>query len=207
MVSYESVKCFDAEEYEFNRYRSAVDEYLGAEYHVLSSLRLLNICRNIAFITGLLATCFLCVYQMCVGQRDVSRFVSLLTYVAQLQGPLAFFRTVYSSIQSTLTYAERMAELFRVRPTVVDSSRAKPLATCRGDVMFRQANAKWIYLPPHTGHDTLLSRVSPAQASLPSSDYCTVSTTSRKVSCSLTGMMCRTLQQILCELLCSSARH
>ncbi|KAJ5094193.1 hypothetical protein N7456_010054 [Penicillium angulare] len=137
MVSYETVKYFNAEQYEFDRYRDAVGTFQKAEYHVLFSLTLLNTCQNTVFMLGLLTTCFICAYQVSTGQREVGRFVSLLTYMAQLQGPLNFFGTFYRSIQSALINAERMLELFREQPTVVDSSRATPLAMCKGDIRFQ----------------------------------------------------------------------
>lgn len=137
MVSYETVKYFNAEQYEFDRYRGAVGDYQKAEYHVLFSLTLLNTCQNTVFMMGLLVTCFISAYQVSIGQRDVASFVSLLTYMAQLQGPLNFFGTFYRSIQSALINAERMLELFREQPTVVDSPRATPLAMCKGDIRFQ----------------------------------------------------------------------
>ncbi|KAJ5232224.1 ABC transporter integral membrane type 1 [Penicillium chermesinum] len=137
MVSYETVKYFNAEQYEFDRYRGAVGDFQKAEYHVLFSLTLLNTCQNTVFMLGLLLTCFICAYQVSIGQRDVAQFVGLLTYMAQLQGPLNFFGTFYRSIQSALINAERMLELFREQPTVVDNPRAAPLAVCKGDIRFQ----------------------------------------------------------------------
>ncbi|PVH90202.1 hypothetical protein DM02DRAFT_683772, partial [Periconia macrospinosa] len=46
MVSYETVKYFNAEAYEFNRYRDAVNKYQKAEYQVLFSLNLMNVSQN-----------------------------------------------------------------------------------------------------------------------------------------------------------------
>ncbi|KAJ5986284.1 hypothetical protein N7451_010649 [Penicillium sp. IBT 35674x] len=143
MVSYETVKYFNAEQYEFDRYRDAVGTFQKAEYHVLFSLTLLNTCQNTVFMMGLLTTCFICAFQVSTGQRPVSKFVSLLTYMAQLQGPLNFFGTFYRSIQSALINAERMLELFREQPTVVDSPRAVPLAACKGDIRFQ--NVEFAY--------------------------------------------------------------
>ncbi|KAF3387287.1 Heavy metal tolerance protein [Penicillium rolfsii] len=137
MVSYETVKYFNAEQYEFQRYRDAVGEFQKAEYHVLFSLTLLNTCQNTVFMMGLLLTCFIAAYQVSTGQRKVGQFVTLLTYMAQLQGPLNFFGTFYRSIQSALINAERMLELFREQPTVVDSPYATPLAMCKGDIKFQ----------------------------------------------------------------------
>lgn len=136
MVSYETVKYFNAEQYEFNRYRNAVQDYQGAEYHVLFSLTLMNTCQNTVFMIGLLITCFIAAYQVSTGERKVGDFVALLTYMAQLQGPLNFFGTFYRSIQSALINSERMLELFREQPTVVDHPHAQPLTKCRGDIVF-----------------------------------------------------------------------
>lgn len=136
MVSYETVKYFNAEDYEFGRYRGAVTDFQQAEYHVLFSLTLMNTCQNTVFMIGLLVTCFIAAYQVSLGQRPVGDFVSLLTYMAQLQGPLNFFGTFYRSIQSALINAERLLELFREQPTVVDSPKAAPLPACKGDIKF-----------------------------------------------------------------------
>lgn len=136
MVSYETVKYFNAEEYEFGRYRGAVSDFQKAEYHVLFSLNLMNTSQNTVFMMGLLIACFIAAYQVSLGQRDVGQFVSLLTYMAQLQGPLNFFGTFYRSIQSALINSERLLELFREQPTVVDSPYAKPLPLCKGDITF-----------------------------------------------------------------------
>lgn len=136
MVSYETVKYFNAEEYEFGRYRGAVSDFQTAEYHVLFSLNLMNTSQNTIFMLGLLIACFIAAYQVSLGQRNVGQFVLLLTYMAQLQGPLNFFGTFYRSIQSALINSERLLELFREQPTVVDRSNARPLPLCGGDISF-----------------------------------------------------------------------
>ncbi|KAF9885727.1 hypothetical protein FE257_012612 [Aspergillus nanangensis] len=136
MVSYETVKYFNAEDYEFGRYRGAVSDYQKAEYHVLFSLNLMNTSQNTVFMLGLLISCFIAAYQVSLGQRDVGQFALLLTYMAQLQGPLNFFGTFYRSIQSALINSERLLELFREQPTVVDMPYAKPLDECDGDIRF-----------------------------------------------------------------------
>ncbi|ODM18914.1 hypothetical protein SI65_05531 [Aspergillus cristatus] len=136
MVSYETVKYFNAEDYEFGRYRNAVKDFQKSEYHVLLSLTFMNTCQNTVFMLGLLITCFVAAFQVSTGQRPVGQFVSLLTYMAQLQGPLNFFGTFYRSIQSSMINSERMLELFREQPTVVDKPNANPLPGCNGDITF-----------------------------------------------------------------------
>ncbi|KAG8623443.1 hypothetical protein KVT40_008419 [Elsinoe batatas] len=140
MVSYETVKYFNAEQYEFKRYRDAVGKFQGAEYHVYLSLNFMNVTQNLVFMVGLMISCFIAAYQVTNGQLKVGDFVVLLTYMAQLQGPLNFFGTFYRMIQSAMINSERMLELFKESPTVVDKPTAKPLATCEGDIRFNDVH-------------------------------------------------------------------
>jgi len=143
MISYETVKYFNAEAYEFDRYREAVSKYQVAEYKVLLSLNLMNVVQNLVFVFGLLVLCFIAAYQVTTGQRKVGKFVAMLTYMAQLQGPLNFFGTFYRMIQSAMINSERMLELFKEKPTVVDSPTAKKLLSCEGSLKF--SSVKFAY--------------------------------------------------------------
>lgn len=143
MVAYETVKYFNAEQYEFDRYRGAVRGFQKSEYRVLFSLTLLNTSQNTVFMFGLLITCFIAAFQVSTGERKVGQFVALLTYMAQLQSPLNFFGTFFRSIQNALINSERLLELFREQPSVVDDPSAKPLPSCRGDIKFE--NVRFAY--------------------------------------------------------------
>ena len=85
MIAYETVKYFNAEDYEFGRYRNAVQAYQKAEYRVLLSLNVMNVSQNVVFTLGLLIACFLAAYQVNQGDIKVGQFVAMLTYLAQLQ--------------------------------------------------------------------------------------------------------------------------
>ncbi|KAF2022953.1 hypothetical protein EK21DRAFT_119223 [Setomelanomma holmii] len=69
MVSYETVKYFNAGAYEFNRYREVVRRYQSAEYKFVFSLSAMNIAQNIVFMLGLLVTCSLSGRQRRAGVR------------------------------------------------------------------------------------------------------------------------------------------
>jgi ABC-type transport system involved in Fe-S cluster assembly fused permease/ATPase subunit len=140
MVSYETVKYFNAEAYEFNRYRDAVRKFQKAEYKVLFSLNLMNISQNMVFMLGLLVTCFIAAYQVTTGQMKVGKFVTLVQYMGQLQSPLNFFGTFYRMIQSAMINSERMLELFKEQPTVVDKEGAQELKSCQGDLRFNDVH-------------------------------------------------------------------
>ena len=136
MVSYETVKYFNAEAYEFNRYQNAVEKYQAAERKVTLTLNLMNVTQNVIFVLGVMIASFIAAYQVTTGKLTVGKFVELLTYLAQLQQPLNFFGTFYRSIQSSMINAERLLELFKEKPTVIDSPTALPMPTCEGDISF-----------------------------------------------------------------------
>src|ERR1700761_1362027 len=143
MTSYETVKYFNAEPYEFNRYREAVKTYQKSEYLVQISLQLMNISQNLIFMLGVMIMCFIAAYQVTIGQIKVGDFVALLTYMAQLQGPLNYFGTFYRVIQNSMISSERLLELFKEQPTVVDKPGAKALESCNGDIRFK--NVRFTY--------------------------------------------------------------
>ncbi|KAK0113195.1 hypothetical protein ONS95_014892 [Cadophora gregata] len=143
LTSYETVKYFNAEAYEFNRYRSAVQAFQNMEYQVTISLNILNISQNMVFMTGLLITSFISAYQVTTGTRKAGDFVTLLTYMAQLQQPLNFFGSFYRSVQNAMISGERLLELFKEQPTVVDDFGAKEMPSCEGQISFQ--NVKFSY--------------------------------------------------------------
>jgi ABC-type transport system involved in Fe-S cluster assembly fused permease/ATPase subunit len=143
IMSYETVKYFGAEDYEFARFRDSVSKFLKAEQRVLLSLNIMNITQNLVFMLGLLVVCFLGAWQVTTGLRDVGAFVTLITYMAQLQGPLNFFGTFYRSVQSALISGERLLELFKELPTVVDDADAEEMPACEGQIRFD--NVKFSY--------------------------------------------------------------
>ncbi|KIX08204.1 uncharacterized protein Z518_02860 [Rhinocladiella mackenziei CBS 650.93] len=134
--SWDTVKYFNAEEYEFNRYKSAIKTMQSFEYWVDVTLAYMNTVQGALFMVALLVASFIEAFEVAQGDQTVGNFVLLITYMAQLQGPLNFFGTFYRSIQSNLINAERMLELFKEQPHVVDREGAETVDDCSGDIIF-----------------------------------------------------------------------
>src|SRR5271170_2246645 len=100
----------------------------------------MNITQGFIFIMGLLAATLLSAYRVSQSRATVGNFVTLLTYMAQLQAPLNFLGMYYRSIQSTLVDAERMLELFTQEPTIKDKPDAKDLVVSDGEIRFEHVN-------------------------------------------------------------------
>lgn len=136
LMAFETVKYFNAEDFELNRYGATVDKWLQANWLVVLSLNYLNTVQNSIFMLGYLVMSFIAAYQISTGQQEVGQFTTLLVYVSQLQAPLNFFGTFYRQIQSNMISSERMLELFKERATVVDDPSAIPIPSCKGRIEF-----------------------------------------------------------------------
>lgn len=110
-MSYETVHYNGAVKLEISRFGRLTSAFQKAEWKVLSSLNLLNAVQNGVFALGLLVLCYLDAFQISHRQQQVAKFVTLLTYLAQLQAPLSFFGSFYTQVQNTLVDSERMLQL------------------------------------------------------------------------------------------------
>lgn len=134
--SWDTVKYFNAEEYEFDRYRSSIKIMQKFEFWVQVTLSYMNTVQGALFMLALLVASFIEAFQVARGLQSVGKFVLLITYMQQLQQPLNFFGTFYRTIQNNLINAERMLELFKEQPNVVDRPGAETLEDCDGEIVF-----------------------------------------------------------------------
>ncbi|KAK3987941.1 putative heavy metal tolerance protein precursor [Cladorrhinum sp. PSN332] len=134
ITSYETVKYFNAEPYEFKRYRDAIQTFQVAEAKVTWGINIMNMAQSWIFMTGFMVSLVAMTYQVLQGQRELGAFFALLTYLGQLQGPLNFFGTFYRTVQQAMISGERLLELFKIRPTVVDRPGVESLVESNGHI-------------------------------------------------------------------------
>ncbi|KAK6207504.1 ABC transporter [Colletotrichum tabaci] len=138
ITSYETVKYFNAEEWEFKRYRNAIQAYQDAEKQVTWGANRMNVIQAFVFMVGFSVVMIFGAYQVTRGDMDVGRFLTLFTFLNQLQTPLNIFGSFYRTIQQAMISGERLLELFKVRPTVVDAPGARPLSECHGNIRWNK---------------------------------------------------------------------
>ncbi|RYP87902.1 hypothetical protein DL769_000354 [Monosporascus sp. CRB-8-3] len=136
IISYETVKYFNAEDWEAQRYSTAVQNFQAAEAKVTMSINIMNVCQSMTFMVGMLVAMMFGAYQVTQGYRKVGDFVMLITYLGQLQGPLNFFGTFYRTVQQAMISGERLLELFKQQPSVIDRPGAATVTSCEGRVEF-----------------------------------------------------------------------
>jgi len=138
ITSYETVKYFNAEEWEFQRYRNAIQAYQDAEKQVTWGVNRMNVIQACVFMLGFGVVMVFGAYQVTKGGMDVGRFLTLMTFLNQLQTPLNIFGSFYRTIQQAMISGERLLELFKVKPTVVDAPGARPLLECNGNIRWNK---------------------------------------------------------------------
>ncbi|KAJ3183991.1 Homocysteine S-methyltransferase 1 [Gaertneriomyces sp. JEL0708] len=141
LLNFETVKYYNAEEFEVNQYRKAVKEYQKADFTSSISLSVLNTTQNVIIQVGLLVGCLLCAKRIVYDKTmTVGDFVLYLSYITQLYGPLNWFGNYYRVIQKNFVDMEKMLDLFKEPVEIVDKPDAKPLVVKGGEVVFERVS-------------------------------------------------------------------
>lgn len=138
--SYETVKYFNAEEFESRRYQDKVGVFQAAEVKVQIGMVMMNICQTLVFNLGRIIAALVCGWQVAVGVRGPGDWFTIVSYLTQLQGPLNFFGTFYRTVQQAMISGERLLELFKIQPTVVDTPHAVPLVDFEGHIRWNNVS-------------------------------------------------------------------
>ncbi|KAJ7287359.1 mitochondrial half-size ABC transporter [Mycena rebaudengoi] len=136
LLNYETVKFFNGEEHEGERYRQAMGEYQEMEYKVIVSLNILNLVQNFIISTGLLVGSMIVALRVTTGQSKPSDFVIFITYLAQLYGPLNQLGYIYRYVNQSLVDTEKLLKLLNEPTEVNDKEDAPPLAIEAGEIEF-----------------------------------------------------------------------
>ncbi|XP_067426190.1 ATP-binding cassette sub-family B member 6 [Emydura macquarii macquarii] len=144
LLNFETVKYYNAESYEVNRFNDAIIKYQVSEWKVNASLALLNQTQNLIIGLGLLAGSLLCAYFVTQGRFQVGDFVLFGTYIIQLYTPLNWFGTYYRMIQSSFIDMENMFELFNEEQEVKDEVNARDLLFRSGRIEFENVHFSYV---------------------------------------------------------------
>ncbi|KAF6360993.1 ATP binding cassette subfamily B member 6 (Langereis blood group) [Rhinolophus ferrumequinum] len=140
LLNFETVKYYNAERYEVERYQEAIIKYQDLEWKSSASLVLLNQTQNMVIGLGLLAGSLLCAYFVSEQKLQVGDFVLFGTYIIQLYMPLNWFGTYYRMIQTNFIDMENMFDLLKEETEVKDLPGAGPLHFQRGRIEFENVH-------------------------------------------------------------------
>ncbi len=153
LLNYETVKYFNAEEVEAERYDQAMANYEAMAVRSHTSLSVVNIGQGTIIALGLMAVMAMAGADIQKGNLTVGDFVAVNTYLLQLYLPLNFLGWVYRELRQALVDMERMFGLLDEEPGIADKPDALPLAIEGGELVFE--NVSFAY-----GNRTVLKDVS-----------------------------------------------
>ncbi|KAK2750975.1 hypothetical protein FQN57_000050 [Myotisia sp. PD_48] len=131
-----SVSYFNRVSYEKSRYASAVIAVLKSRFRVRFLHQMETTAQSILLICGLMVACFMAAYQVSNGTKPIGSFIMLLSYWAQLSGPLYTITNGLGDIARELVDVEETLELLHRKPTIFDSPTATPLNLKKGEIEF-----------------------------------------------------------------------
>ena len=136
LLNFETVKYFNAEQREANRYDTAMAGYEDAALKTAYSLGFLNFGQAVLITLGLIAVMVMAALGVQNGVLTVGDFVMVNAYMIQITMPLNFLGTVYREIRQALVDMGEMFNLLEQETEIVDKPNAKPINVTKGLVKF-----------------------------------------------------------------------
>ncbi len=136
LLNFETVKYFNAERREAERYDRAMAGYEAAAVKTATSLAGLNAGQALIITTGLVIVMGMAAQGVLAGELSVGDFVMVNAYMIQITVPLNFLGTVYREIRQALVDMSDMFSLLDQPAEVVDRPGAPPLRVETGTVRF-----------------------------------------------------------------------
>lgn len=136
LLNFETVKYFNAEEREKERYDKSVAHYERMSVKTYTSLALLNAGQAVIFTLGLTGVMALSAYGVQAGVHTVGDFVLVNAMMIQLYQPLSYIGLIYREIRQATIDLDMMFDILTQDPEVEDRPGAKPLVVTKGEVRF-----------------------------------------------------------------------
>jgi ATP-binding cassette, subfamily B, heavy metal transporter len=136
LLNFETVKYFNAEEREEQRYDKSIARYERMSVKTYTSLAFLNAGQAVIFTFGLTAAMTMSIHGIMSGANTVGDFVLINAMMIQLYQPLNFMGVVYREIRQSMVDIEMMFAILGQRPEVEDRPGAKPLEVTDGRLSF-----------------------------------------------------------------------
>jgi ATP-binding cassette subfamily B protein len=148
LLNYETVKYFNNENYEANRYDSDLANWETARRKNRLSLFALNGGQASIIAIAMTSMMALAAYNVAHGQMTIGDFVLINAFTMQIFMPLNFLGFVYREIRGSLANIENLFNLLDKQPNVPVDESAKDLIISQGKISFN--HVQFSYRPDRT---------------------------------------------------------
>ncbi|KAM9470310.1 iron-sulfur clusters transporter ABCB7, mitochondrial [Clarias gariepinus] len=146
LLNYETVKYFNNEKYEAERYDSFLKVYESSSLKTTSTLAMLNFGQSAIFSVGLTAIMVLASKGIIAGTMTVGDLVMVNGLLFQLSMPLNFLGTVYRETRQALIDMNTLFTLLSVDTKIKERDLAPPLLVTPQDASIRFEDVYFEYL-------------------------------------------------------------
>ncbi len=136
LINYETVKYFNNERFEHQRYGKTLSEWQDAAVMSQTSMSGLNIAQGSIIAVGVTLVMILAANGVLVGTMSLGDLVLVNAFMLQVFIPLNFLGVVYSQVKHSLSDMDRMFRLLQEEPEITDKPDAKALEVGHGAVRF-----------------------------------------------------------------------
>ena len=127
LINYETVKYFNNEHFEAQRYDASLEELRRARIKSQTSLSLLNAGQQLIIATALVAMLWRATQGVADGSLSLGDLVMVNAFMIQLYIPLGFLGTLYREIKQNLTDLDRIFKLMDKEREIADVAQAPDL--------------------------------------------------------------------------------
>lgn len=136
LLNYETVKYFNNEHYEANRYDQDLANWEKARRKNRLSLFALNSGQAFIIAASMTAMMAMAAYGVAQGNMTIGDFVLINAFTMQIFMPLNFLGFVYREIRGSLANIENLFELMAKKPQIDDANDASLLKILEGHIHF-----------------------------------------------------------------------
>ncbi|XP_018578996.1 ATP-binding cassette sub-family B member 7, mitochondrial isoform X2 [Anoplophora glabripennis] len=147
LINYETVKYFNNEKFEADRYDGVLKKYEDASLKTSSSLALLNFGQNAIFSAALSGIMILAANEIVKGNMTVGDLVMVNGLLFQLSIPLGFLGSVYREVRQALIDMQTMFTLMTMDSAVKSNSNAPYLHVDAKSSTIKFENVSFEYGP------------------------------------------------------------
>ena len=140
LLNFETVKYFNNERMEADRFDRSMSRYEKAATATWTSLGWLNFGQAVIFGAGMGVCMIMSALAVQRGEQTIGDFVLINMFLMQLSIPLNFIGFVYREIRQGLTDIEAMFDLLAVDAEVKDRPGAVPLRVTKGRIRFQDVD-------------------------------------------------------------------
>lgn len=152
LINFETVKYFNNEKYEADRYDQALKKYEDASLKTSTSLALLNFGQNAIFSGAIGMAMVMAAHQIAQGNMTVGDLVMVNGLLFQLSVPLGFLGSVYREVRQALIDMQTMFTLMTKEPKIKNKEGATQMTITKEnstiefrDVSFGYVDGKPIF--------------------------------------------------------------